>query len=386
MRRQCTSIPEIPYRSFSDSIHRNVEKTRIPISGEIELTRRCNLACAHCYNRGVGSVENRPPEHGESCDDGELSAGDFSGIIDQLVDAGCLWLLLTGGEPLVRDDFREIYLYAKKSGILLTLFTNGTLISEEMADFLTEWPPLGIEISLYGASKDTYERVTGVEGSYNRCMQGINRLLERGLPLELKTLVSSLNRHELDSMKAFARSRGVKFRYDLIINPRLDGDRTPCRYRLSPEEVVEFDMNDPERCRSWIELWDEFHGTFDTSRKYPCGGGVYSFHIDPLGKLNLCGMSRIPAYDLTSGSFRTGWEEVMPGIISAEGNPDFTCRTCPLLLLCGQCPSLSLMENGQEEMPIDYFCRIAHIRAERFGFTYMERKCSDESKETLHIS
>ena len=135
----------------------------------------------------------------------------------EVTDAGCLWLLLTGGEPLLRRDFLDIYTYAKRKGLILTLFTNGTLITPRIADYLAEWRPFNIEITLYGATQETYERVTGIPGSYARCRRGIDLLLERKLPLNLKTMVMTLNHHELDQMKSLAASLGVQFRFDPIM-------------------------------------------------------------------------------------------------------------------------------------------------------------------------
>ncbi len=121
-------------------------------------------------------------------------------------------------EPLFRKDFKDIFRYVKQKGLLVTLFTNGTLITPEMADFLQEYPPFNLEITLYGRTQETYESVTGIPGSYRRCMQGIEYLKERDIHFSLKTMLLTLNAHELKAMQEFARSLGVGFRYDGLIN------------------------------------------------------------------------------------------------------------------------------------------------------------------------
>ena len=118
-------------------------------------------------------------------------------MIDEIAAAGCLWLLYTGGEVFLRPDFLDIYTRAKGQGLLITLFTNATLITPEIADVLAARPPFSIEVTVYGRSREVYERVTRVPGSYDRCLKGIERLRERGLPLKLKTMALTLNRHEL---------------------------------------------------------------------------------------------------------------------------------------------------------------------------------------------
>ena len=148
-----------------------------------------------------------------------------------------------GGEIFARKDFLEIYTYAKKKGFLITLFTNGTIINEQIADYLAEWPPFAIEITLYGRTRETYEALTAIPGSYDRCLRGIKLLKERGLPLKLKTVATSINKHEVLAMRQFAEEElGVEFKMDGQINPRIDCSQSPLAVRLTPEEVVALDM------------------------------------------------------------------------------------------------------------------------------------------------
>ncbi|MCP4715483.1 MAG: radical SAM protein, partial [Deltaproteobacteria bacterium] len=167
-----------PYTQWSETLHRNAVSKRIPINGTLELTRRCNLACRHCYNN--------LPLHDQPARRNELSTAELRRVLDELADAGCLWLLLTGGEPFARSDILDIYSAARDKGFIITLFTNATLISEQIADTLAARPPFSIEVTLYGATEKTYERITGVPGSYERCLRGIRLLQSRGLPLKLK--------------------------------------------------------------------------------------------------------------------------------------------------------------------------------------------------------
>ena len=173
----CPTWPELDLGALTQEQLARLAGRRYPFSGSFELTERCNLRCGHCYiNQPAGSRAARARE---------LTTSQVTGILDQIADAGCLYLLLTGGEALLRPDFEEIYLYAKRKGLLLTLFTNGTLLTPRLADFLAEWRPYALEITVYGATQDIYERVTGVPGSYAACMRGIELALARRLPLSL---------------------------------------------------------------------------------------------------------------------------------------------------------------------------------------------------------
>jgi radical SAM protein with 4Fe4S-binding SPASM domain len=352
-------IPIISYTQFGERLNRQVLEKRIPANGSIELTFRCNLRCAHCYCN--------LPANNQGAINEELKTDEVRHIFDQITEAGCLWLLITGGEPLLRKDFVEIYTHAKKKGILITLFTNGTLITREIADHLTEWPPHAVEITLYGATKETYEDVTRIPGSFERCKRGIDLLLERGIPLELKTMAMTLNHDEVFQIKEYAEELGVKFRLDPVLNARLDGSKGPCHFRLSPEEVVKLDLADEKRRKEWRKFCEKFIGRHPSDNLFHCGAGVATFHVDPYGQMSTCEMVRFQSYDLRSGSFQEGWKEAIPEFISLKPEGEYPCGRCELIALCGQCPGWAWLEHANPEAPVKYLCEIAHLRAEAFN-------------------
>jgi radical SAM protein with 4Fe4S-binding SPASM domain len=279
-----------------------------------------------------------------------------------------LWLLLTGGEPLLRRDFLDIYDYARRKGLILTLFTNGTLITRRIADYLAESRPFNIEISLYGATQETYERVTGIPGSYARCWRGIELLLERKLPLSLKTVVMTLNCHELDQMKALADGLEVQFRFDPILNPALDGSDRPCFLRLTPEEVVAVEKTDPGRSNRWPEQFRQNQVIpISDRRMYLCGAGKQSYHIDAAGRLFPCLTDRHLFYDLRSGSFQEGWEHFLPQVTDRRYSNGFPCLGCELRSLCAQCPAVADLEHGESEKQVEFLCQVTKLRRDVFA-------------------
>jgi len=130
------------------------------------------------------------------------------------------------------------------------------VLTPAIADYLAQYPPFAIEITLYGYSKQVYEEMTQQPGSYDRCMRGINLLLERRLPLKLKTVPTSINKHEVFLMQQYAQERGVEFKFDSLINPRIDCSQSPLGVRLTPAEVVAFDYVDPARKAEYRRLLD----------------------------------------------------------------------------------------------------------------------------------
>jgi radical SAM protein with 4Fe4S-binding SPASM domain len=354
----CEQFPKIAYGEFSERLHQKAASLHIPISGSIEVTQRCNLRCTHCY---IPFSTRKGPQQPE------LSLSEIQHILDEIKEAGCMWLLLTGGEPLLRRDFPDIYTYAKRKGFILTLFTNGTLLTPRIADTLAEWRPFNIEITLYGYSQATYERITGVPGSHARCLRGIELLMERRLPLKLKTVLMTPNRDELGEMQTFAQSLGVEFHFDPIVNPVLDGSLLPTTLRLSPEEIVEVEKADPGRARRWPEQFKQsMDFKFNDRKLYSCGAGKNSFHIDSFGKLCLCMTARDPNYDLRTGSFHQGWEEFIPKQRLLEYGEGYTCGSCDLRAACAQCPALAQLEHGNPEKRVEFICEVTHKRKNAF--------------------
>lgn len=354
----CPSCPEMDLGEWGEELHKRLQGRRYPLGGTLEVTDRCNLGCVHCYiNEPAASGEARARE---------LSAAQIAGLLDQMAEAGTLFLVLTGGEPLLRPDFAEIYAHAKRRGLLLTLFTNGTLVTPRIADLLADSRPEAVDITLYGATPETYEAVTRVPGSYARCRRGIALLQERGIRVTLKSVLLSVNRHELPALRALAEQLGAQFRYDGLLWPRLDGGEQPYDYRLSLAELAALDGEDPERQEGWEKMAALCDGQLVRSEfVYSCGAGLRSFHVDSAGRMSICTMSRRPAYDLWETSFQEEWER-LGELRQRKRQLDTPCRTCTAGALCTQCPGWSQAVHGDDETPVEFVCELGKLRAAQF--------------------
>jgi len=352
----------IGYGEFSRSIHGRYAGKRAPLDVSIEVTNRCPLQCVQCYNNlPVNDKEARLRE---------LSKEEHFRILDELAELGCLWLLYTGGEIFARPDFLEIYTYAKQKGFLVTLFTNATLITKEIADYLVEWPPFSIEVTIYGRTKEVYEAVTGIAGSYERCLRGIETLRRRGLPLKLKTVANSINRHEVHEMKRFAEEElGLPFKFDGVLNPRIDSSQAPLAFRLSAAEVVGFDLQMPRAADEYKRLAERESGEAEDAdnRLYDCAGGAYSFAVDAEGRMSLCVLSRKETYDVRGGSLREGWEQFVAGLRKRTLTRSSRCSGCRIRSLCNMCPAFGELESGDAEGTVEFLCEVAHLRAMSLG-------------------
>ena len=355
----CGSVRRISYAAFTERMGPRVSRERTPLEGSIELTFRCNLRCTHCYvNEPSGDLRAKRQE---------LNTAEILRITDEVVDLGCLWMLLTGGEALLRPDFPQIYLHMKKKGLLVTLFTNGTMITPRMADLLAEWPPLVVEITIYGSTQAVYERVTEIPDSYRRCIRGIELLLDRKVRLRLKTVPITLNYADMERMLSLAAGYGLEFEWDPLVNCRVDGGSRPSTVRLSPDQIVTLENREPKRVAHYREEFGDRAYTESRMDLFNCGAYLHSFHIDPYGNLFPCMLVRWPAYNLREGSFRRGWYESFPAMRDRVRTKTLPCDTCQINATCDRCVGWAQLESGDPEGMVPFLCDVTHARAEAFG-------------------
>jgi radical SAM protein with 4Fe4S-binding SPASM domain len=228
---------------------------------------------------------------------------------------------------------------------------------------------------------ETYGEVTGAKGAFARCIQGIETLVEAKIPLRLKTVGMTLNKHELSVMYDYAAELDLQFRHDATLRPTFHGQDIG-DLRLPADDVVDLDFMRPDGEDVLRAAYDQAlvavkdNPLYDPERLYNCGAGFRSFHIDPYGQLTLCHMIRTPGYDLTAGTFAEGWGGFLSRMRSARIEKDLECLHCDLLGLCARCPAFSSLENDDPESVVDYACAIAHARAERMGLVVQSQQAS----------
>jgi radical SAM protein with 4Fe4S-binding SPASM domain len=337
------------YRGLLDALFAKAAMVGQPINGLFEVTSRCNLRCQMCYIT--------EPSNAQEVRAHELSTQQWLSLARQATDAGMLFVCLTGGEPLLRSDFFNIYEPLTTWGLNITLFTNATLITPTIAHLLAQAPPNRLEVSLYGATEEVYERVTGVSGSYTRCLRGIDALLETGkVPLLIKTTLSRLNVHELSAMRDLTHRLGVPFQAAWLLTPRRD--RTPgCAetIRLSAEDVVLLEQNENVAVSlEELSTADGDHGTFY------CNAGRSNFMISADGEMNACVDLPVPRVRPLDVGFATAWEATQHVVAAIEPSP--VCSICNNEYLCPRCPAYAYLETGSTDEPVPYLCGIAKER------------------------
>ena len=347
-------IQDLDLAVFADRLRPRGDRSDVlSMSGSMEVTRRCNMQCRHCYVSYPGAPR------------GEMTLDQVKCVLDQLAANGALFLLLTGGEPLVRKDFEDLYLHAKRAGLIPTLFTNATLVTESMADFLATWPPRKVEVSVYGFSEATYEKITGVPGSFAAMRRGVERLRGRGLALRLKTMVMKSNLHEFEDLKRWAEELGVRFRYDPIINPQLDGGMDPTSERLTPQEAARIAGASEADLGHFAATREQIRQGKSVRRLFLCGAGVKTFHVDAQGRLHPCMLWRYDPWDLLEKPLDATWKQKVDEL-RKRPDEDGPCATCELYAICGRCAPLSAMEGGDPAQKVMYHCAVGRERARLF--------------------
>jgi radical SAM protein with 4Fe4S-binding SPASM domain len=337
----------------------------------IELTERCNNKCQHCYI-------NRPAEDPEAIDR-EMSTDFLKDLIGQAADLGCLDLRISGGEPLIRDDFPELYVFSRNLGFQIIINTNARLISADLAALFKELPPgKPIGITTYGMRAVSYDKASGVQGSYEEFYQGIERLRKGNIDFGLQMAVLPDN---MEDVKA----------YEEWVENNLKGKQTPVfvnnfyqrarwddpaknsfiqKLRYEPNEVIELISHDDNYENEMRNFCKRYTGVY-SDRLFECGFGE-AVNVDAYGFAQGCQLLRHPDmhYDLRAVTLAEVFFSHLPALLGKRAtNRDFLnrCARCCLRGLCLQCPAHSWMEHGTLDTPVTYQCQIAHAIARKLG-------------------
>jgi radical SAM protein with 4Fe4S-binding SPASM domain len=188
-------------------------------------------------------------------------------------------------------------------------------------------------------------------------------MLDARLPVKLKTVLMTVNGHEVDAMRRMAEGYGVSFRIDNAIFPCLpDNDHSPLRLRVSPEEAVHRELSDARRLRQWVEHLETHAGVPPSTGLYRCGAGVTSFYVDPFGNASPCLMTTQYRHALKERSFASLWGRELVQLRSREPREGYACNACEMQVACGGCPAFNFQENGAEDVASEYVCETTRQR------------------------
>jgi radical SAM protein with 4Fe4S-binding SPASM domain len=322
--------------SVSARLNRLSLERCVPISAQLELTRRCPLRCRHCYLPAGGS-------------EGELTTAEWKGVLRQLSRLGTLSVVFTGGEPLLRPDLPELCAHATALGFEIRIFTSGQGLTSALTAALAKSNISGFELSLYGREK-AHDAVTRRPGSARRTLAAARLLKKAGLRVKLKTPLMKTTAPELPYLRRLARGKGYGFALDPVLTPPLDGRRgaAPVAARLLPA-LLAADLTAAENpC-----------GAPDPDSP-PCGAGRNTLAVSSRGELLPCLQLPVPLGDARRGlaslwkssTWLKRWRRV-----KTSDSPE--CRACPHLAWCSRCPGAALQLAGDIFSPYPAACALA---------------------------
>jgi len=340
---------------------------RIPLEGSIDLTYRCNNNCRHCWLR----IPANSPEK-----ENELTFDEIRGIVDEARMMGCRKWSISGGEPLLRSDFIDIFDYITSKSVSYSINTNGSLITQKIAKRLKK---KGVKmVALYGGNAEVHDHITRTPGSFEAAMQGFAYLKEASAGFIVQVVPMRDNFHQYKEMVKLAKSLSPVWR---IGAPWLylsaDGDpvrnKEISRQRLDPKDVVTLDEPDISYEERRSEAVDQGCPPLEKNDYFfkSCIESGRDFHIDPYGQMSFCSFIKDPSlrFDLTKGNFRECWDSFMPSLANKVLVCDEykeNCGSCDLSNNCHWCPVYGYLEHRNYQSKVEYLCDVA---AENRKFT-----------------
>jgi radical SAM protein with 4Fe4S-binding SPASM domain len=335
-------------------------KHNIPLLCTFEITRRCNLSCRHCY------LDFKPAKD-------SLTTKQIKNILLKLKSAGVLYLVFTGGEPFIRKDILELSRYARKLKFDLRIFTNGILVTEKDAAFLSSVNISGIEISLYG-NRQTHDKITNSKGSFDKVIETIKILKKHKIPVTIKCPMMKTNYKDYLWLKDFANKLKVKLKIDPAIGPKNNGDRSILKYRLSDQQLTKIyssflSYSGLTRISSKLSSLNNGFPitTFGNDKAKNndslfCSAGHNLLAIDYKGNIYPCLQLPKIMGNLNNISFNSIWNnKTMEDFRKITAEEIHTCFSCGIKQACQRCPGLALVEDGNLYGPSKIACQIANI-------------------------
>lgn len=347
---------------ISRHLHSRAAKAGIPLSGTFELTPCCNLSCKMCYVR--------KPRTEVEAEGGLMSADEWIALAEKCREKGMLYLLLTGGEPLTHPEFRRIYTAVKRLGFVVSINTNGTLIDDDMVQFLAADPPARVNMSLYGANRETYESLCGVPEAFDRVLNAVKAMRREGIRVKINYSVTQYNCADLTGILAIVEENDCNVQIASYMFPplRRDGTKIGENDRLTAQEDAQFtvisekmrfsDEKFKARCKARVE---RSGGTVDDecmdapTEHIRCRAGTTAFWVDWNGDVSLCGMIPLPSANIRQTDFDNAWQKVREDTARILMPPK--CTACADREVCSVCAASCYCETGGFEQAPEYLCQ-----------------------------
>lgn len=350
-----------------DRLVRKTVEGRVPWNVHIDLTYRCNERCVHCY------LDHE--------DHGEMTTREVKGVLEQLAEAGALFLTFSGGEIFLRKDLFELIAYGRALHFDIGLKTNALLIDANIARRLRELDVRKIQISIYSADAEIHDAITKVPGSLERTLRAIRMLLDESLQVKLACPLMKQNLAAFRGVQKLAENLGVPYVLDLTITPKMDGDESVLALRSSATDLLNVLQDRQLNSRACAPEQAPAENVFVTGSAtssgiessafddIPCSAGHNSCYISPYGDLSPCVQMPKAAGNLRNQKFEEIWygSREMNRVRAARESQLPLCSACSIRQFCERCPGLAQMEGGDLLGAYERACELAEMNARLAG-------------------
>lgn len=370
---------------ISDYLSKRAARDRIPLNATFELSPVCNFQCKMCY---VRKTEAQIRREGKALRTWE----QWLELAKQLHSAGTLVLLLTGGEPFLYPHFKELYAQLHKMGFLIMINTNGTLIDAETVEWLKTMAPYRINLTLYGGSRETYNRICGNPAGYDKAMFALRALKEAGIATVINASMIPENACDLEKIMTVGHELGLNTRVSTYMFPPVRRDAEETDSRFTPEESADvfmrkamFGMDEKTRLSYFREQVcplepDESDSWGEHKEEYMrCRAGRSSFWVSWDGTMCACGLMPFPkTFDAFDGKVLEHWYELTEAV---RGAPVLgACAGCNMKTVCKPCVATVYAESGGTEGRVPYMCRLAQCTTDRIK-EYLKEHDNEQGTE-----
>jgi radical SAM protein with 4Fe4S-binding SPASM domain len=322
----------------------------VPLSVQFDLTYRCNERCVHCYL--------------DHDDHGELTTDEVRHVLDQLAEAGTLFLIFSGGELLLRRDLFDLVAHARGLRFDVKLKTNGILLREREADRIRDAGVREVQISIYSHRAEVHDAITKVRGSLDRSVGAIRFLKARGIRVLIANVLMRQNAFDYSGVQALARQLGVESTVDPTITPKMDGDTSIVSLRVAKPQLIQIFRDRSLVSTDFCAPPSLAGADADTLDAMPCSAGHTACYISPYGDVYPCVQFPLPTGNIRTQRFASIWRDSpqFADVRSIRVKDLPTCSSCGFVSTCTRCPGLAYME-GNMRGPSSADCEKSSIRA-----------------------
>lgn len=357
-------VDKIVQPQIAEFLSKKADIKRVPLSGALEISPICNMDCKMCY---VKMTKEQMDKAGR-----KITFDEWIELAKQARDAGTLFLLITGGEPFLDKDFKRLYIELYNMGFIISINSNGTLIDESHVEWLSKYPPRCINITLYGASNETYKRLCNNPNGFDQVTRAVELLTGAGIQVKINASITQYNQCDLEEIHNFGKKYNLVVQAGTYMYPPLRRDKSSIgkNDRLTPEEAAKnyikvrrCRMND-EKFESYIKNMKKGIPTdnenecevLEQGEFMKCRAGVSTFWITWDGRMLACGMMNDPV----DYPFEIGFENAWKNIVKQrdELRLPLKCANCENKKICNACAATSYTETGEVSGVPIYMCKM----------------------------